>query len=251
LAAERTRKRIDLLEATERELVKVVRATEREKRPLRGAGKIGQRVGRVLGRFKMAKHFIVTITETQFTFRRNEHKIAEEQRLDGVYVIRTSVEQEKLDPQAAVRAYKRLSRVERAFRSCKSIDLQIRPIRHRLAERVRAHVLLCMLAYYVEWHMREALAPILFQDHDKDSAQADVQSIVKPAKRSKAALEKTQALRTSEDLPVHSFRTLLRDLATIGKNHVLPKLRDARPFTQLTQPTATQSRALALLNVTL
>ena len=174
LAAERARKREDLLHATERELDTIVTATQRPKRRLQGQDKIGLRVGRVLQRFKVAKHFLVTITDDGFTYRRDVNRIAQEAALDGVYVIRTSVAETDLDAEDTVRAYKAVSEVERAFRSYKTVDLRVRPIYHYLADRVRAHVLLCMLAYYVEWHMRQALAPLLFDDEDADAAEAHV-----------------------------------------------------------------------------
>ena len=166
LAAERQRKRQELLAATEKELEPIVAATRRPKNPLRGAAAIGVRVGKVINRYKVAKHFVTTITDESFSFQRNEAGIAEEQQLDGLYIVRSNVEPEQFDAAQTVRAYKDLAKVERAFRSLKTVDLQVRPIHHRRADRVRAHVLLCMLAYYVEWHMRQALKPLLFDDHD-------------------------------------------------------------------------------------
>ena len=162
LAEERARKRQDLLKATEKELAQIAAATQRAKRPLRGQSAIGLRVGRVLGRFKMSKHFRIRIEDSGFHYERDQKRIDEESALDGIYVIRTSVSSEKLSSSDAVRCYKRLSGVERAFRSLKTVDLKIRPVHHRLEKRVRAHVLLCMLAYYVEWHMRRDLAPRFF-----------------------------------------------------------------------------------------
>ena len=148
-----------------------------------------------------------------------------------------------------MRAYKRLSTVERAFRSLKTVDLKVRPVFHRTAERVRAHVLLCMLAYYVEWHMRQRLRPLLFDDHDPAAAEAARTSIVAPARVSDAAREKACGKRTADGLPVHSFRTLLGDLATIARNHVVPRLPGAEPFDVLTRPTALQREAFELLGV--
>ena len=162
LAAERQRKRQELLAATEKDLAPIAAATTRQNRLLRGAAEIGMRVGKVINRHKMAKHFVTTITDDTFTYRRDEDKIAAEEQLDGLYIVRSNVEPEQFDAAQTVRAYKDLSKVERAFRSLKSVDLKVRPIHHRRADRVRAHVLLCMLAYYVEWHMRHALAPLLF-----------------------------------------------------------------------------------------
>ena len=183
LAVERARKREDLLQATERELEKVAAATRREKRALRGQDKIGLRVGKLLGRFKMAKHFEITITQTTFAYARKTEAIAAEARLDGIYVLRTSVSNQVLGAKDTVRAYKDLAKVERAFRCLKTVDLHVRPIHHRLEQRVRAHVLLCMLAYYVEWHMRRAWAPLLFGEDDPVGAATRRASPVKPATR--------------------------------------------------------------------
>ena len=251
LAGERTRKRNELLAATERELDKIVAATSRSVRPLRGKEKIGLRVGQVLGRFKMGKHFILDIQENGFSYTRNACGISEEAALDGFYVIRTSVPPAELSSEAAVAAYKQLSTVERAFRSYKSVDLKVRPIHHRLAPRVRAHVFLCMLAYYVEWHMRKALAPILFDDHDPQEGKNARLSIVAPAQRSPAAKRKARLKRTDDYFPVHSFRTLLKDLGTLTINRVQPKMPKAEPFDKFTTPTPVQQRALNLLGVKL
>lgn len=179
LAAERARKREDLLKATEKQLEEIAAATRRAKRPLRGKHVIGLRVGRVLGRFKVGKHYQITIQEDSFQYQRKADSIEREKKLDGIYVIRTNVPAASLPPAEVVRSYKQLSGVERAFRSLKTVDLHVRPIHHRLAPRVRAHVLLCMLAYYVEWHMRGKLAPLLFDDHDKAAAQGRRDSVVK------------------------------------------------------------------------
>jgi transposase len=166
LSEERTRKREDLLQATEKELEKVAAATRRQKRPLRGKHTIGLRVGRVLGRFKVGKHYQIHIEEDGFRYARRAESIEREKKLDGIYVIRTNVPTESMPASDVVRSYKQLSGVERAFRSLKTVDLHVRPIHHRLADRVRTHVFLCMLAFYVEWHMRNKLAPLLFEDHD-------------------------------------------------------------------------------------
>jgi transposase len=251
LAAERARKRADLLHATEHELEKIVTATQRPKRRLKGQDKIGLRVGRVLQRFKMAKHFQVTITEAEFTYGRDEERIAQEAALDGVYIIRTSVPDTTLDAEDTVRAYKALSEVERAFRSYKTVDLRVRPIYHYLADRVRAHVLLCMLAYYVEWHMRQALAPMLFDDDNKAAAEAQRASVVAPAQPSAKARRKASRQRTDAGEPGHSFQTLLADLATIVKNRIEPKIVGAQPFDQVTRPTPLQQKVLDLLRVRL
>ena len=249
LAAERQRKRDELLAATEAELEPIVTATRRENRPLRGAAAIGLRVGKVINRYKMAKHFVTEITAERFTYRRNEAKIATEGQLDGIYIVRSNVEPERFDAAQTVRAYKDLPKVERAFRSLKSVDLKVRPLHHRRADRVRAHVLLCMLAYYVEWHMRRALAPLLFDDHDPAAAERQRTSIVAPARRSPAALAKARRKRTKDDLPVHSFRTLLTDLGTLAANTMQVAGSDAT-FTLQTQPTPLQQRCFELLGVT-
>ncbi len=249
LAEERRRKRTELLEATEVELEKVRAATTRASRPLRGQDKIALRVGKVLNRFKVAKHFVLDIAEEHFSFQRDAQRIAAETALDGLYVIRTSVPATVFDAEHTVRTYKSLSSVEQAFRSFKSVDLKVRPIFHHLADRVRAHVLLCMLAYYVEWHMRRALAPMLFDDDDRAGGEAKRVSIVAPAQISERARAKATSKRTEDDEPVHSFQTLLSDLATIVKNRIVPKLSGAQPLDQITRPTPLQQRALDLLKV--
>jgi len=251
LAEERKRKREDLLQATEKELEKVAAATRRVKHPLRGESRIGLRVGRVLGHFKMGKHFKLDITNTRFAYERDQVGIAEEAALDGIYVIRTSVAAEKLSPEDTVLSYKRLAHVERAFRSLKTVDIKLRPIHHHLETRVRAHVLICMLAYYVEWHMRQALAPILFDDDDRAAAAKSRISPVAKAHRSTKAERKAQTKLTPDGTPVHSFQTLLRDLATVVKNRVQPKDPSAKPFEMITTPTPLQQRALDLLGVSL
>ena len=248
LAAERQRKRQELLAATERDLAPIAAATRRENQPLRGAAAIGVRVGKVINRYKMAKHFVTEITDDRFTFCRNEEKIATEKQLDGIYIVRSNVEPERFDAVETVRAYKDLSKVERAFRCFKSVDLKVRPLHHRRADRVRAHVLLCMLAYYVEWHMRQKLAPLLFDDHDPQAGQQRRRSVVAPAKRSPAALAKASRKRTADDLPVHSFRTLLTDLGTLTVNTLQVADTGAR-FPLQTQPTEVQQRCFELLGV--
>ena len=248
LAAQRQRKRNELLQATAKDLEPIVAATRRPNDPLRGAAAIGVRVGTVINRYKVAKHFVITITDETFTFHRNEARIGEEQQLDGLYIVRSNVEAEQFDAAQTVRAYKDLSKVERAFRSLTSVDLKVRPIHHRRADRVRAHVLVCMLAYYVEWHMRHALAPLLFDDHDPAAAEQQRPSVVQQAKRSPAARAKAGCKRTAEDLPVHSFRTLLSDLGTLTANTMRVADRGAT-FTLLTQPTPVQQRCFELLGV--
>jgi hypothetical protein len=249
LAAERARKRDDLLAATEGDLAKIQAATTRVRRPLRGEAAIALKVGAVLGRRKVAKHFRLTISEETLSFVRDEAAIAAEAALDGFYVLRTSVPANDLDAGAAVLAYKSLAQVERAFRSLKSIDLDIRPVHHRLAGRVRAHVFLCMLAYYVQWHMRRKLAPLLFEDHDRPAAAAARTSPVASAQVSAAARAKARARKTEDGKPVHSFRTLVADLATLTRNTV--RFGDNLPMTVLSRSTPLQQRAFDLLAVAL
>jgi len=251
LAEERTRKRGELLEATERELAKIAAATARAKRPLRGQARIALRVGTVLGRRKVGKHFTLEITDTSFRATRNEAIIAQEAALDGIYVLRTSVAADRLATAEAVRSYKRLASIERAFRSLKTVDLKVRPIHHRKADRVRAHVFLCMLTYYVEWHMRRALAPMLFEDDDPAAAEAERRSVVAPAQRSPRAKAKALTKRTEEGEPVHSFQSLLRHLRTIVKDRMRVKSDAAIEFDKITTPTPLQQRALDLLGVSL
>jgi len=251
LAAERARKRGELLEATERELAQIAAATQRATRPLRGQARIALRVGKVLGRRKVGKHFTLEITDTSFRAARDEAAIAREAALDGVYVLRTSLAADRLPTAEAVRSYKRLAAIERAFRSLKTVDLKVRPIHHRKADRVRAHVFLCMLAYYVEWHMRRAWAPMLFDDDDPAAAEAERRSVVAPAQRSPRAKAKALTKRTDEGEPVHSFQSLLRHLRTIVKDRMRLKADPAIEFDKTTTPTPLQQRALDLLGVSL
>ena len=249
LAEERRRKREELLEESELELQKIVAATQRERNPLKGRDKIGLRVGRVLGRFKMGKHFRLEIEDDSFSYERDQRSIDQEAALDGIYVIRTSVPQPELSAEQAVSCYKRLSKVERAFRSLKTVDLKVRPINHHLSDRVRAHVLICMLAYYVEWHMRQALSPLLFDDDDRQTAQSLRRSFVAPSQRSPRALRKAATKRTEDGMPVHSFHTLLDDLATVAKNRIKPTGLNVEPFDKVTTPTPLQQKAFDLLAV--
>ncbi len=251
LAEERKRKREDLLVATEKELQKIHAATSRQRAPLRGKDKIGVRVGRVLGRFKVAKHFLYEITDDSFQYQRDQDNIAAEALLDGLYVLRTTVADQKMGHEEIVRSYKRLCQIERAFRSIKTVDLHVRPINHRLAKRVRAHVFICMLAYYLEWHMRQSLAPILFDDHDRPAAEAERRSVVAPARRSPAAQSKALRKVTDDDQPVQSFHDLLDNLGTIVRDTVRPKNTDLPPFPKVTKATAIQQRAFDLLGVSL
>ena len=251
LAAERARKRAVLLQATEGLLDRIVTATQRDKRRLTGQDKIGMRVGKVIGQYKMAKHFELDIAETSFSYRRKPESIAAEAALDGLYIVRTSLPATELDATQTVRAYKSLSAVERAFRSFKTVDLKVRPIYHYASDRVRAHIFLCMLAYYVEWHMRARLKPLLFDDDDPDAAAAARTSVVAPAEVSPSAKDKARRKQTAAGLPVHSFRTLLDDLATVAKNRVVARLPNAEPFDLITRPTALQREAFKLLDVRL
>ena len=247
LAEQRTRKRDDLLAATEKELAPIAAATQRDKRPLRGRDTIALRVGKVINKFKMAKHFSITITEDSFTFTRNQHDIAAEAALDGIYVLRTNLPAHTLDHDDVVLRYKGLEDVERFFRALNS-ELDVRPIRHRLADRVRAHMFLRMLSYYISWHMKQALAPILFYDNDKPGAAAKRADPVAAAQRSDQALTKAARKRTQDGVAVHSFTSLLADLATICANHIQPA-HDMPAFTMITTPTPLQRQAFELLGV--
>lgn len=238
-----------LLQKTEAELEKVVEATLREKRALKGADQIGIRVGKVINKYKVGKFFELKITDNSFSYSRQLQQLKVAAALDGLYVIRTSVKAEVLDATSTVKAYKSLSQVEQAFRSYKTMDLKVRPIYHHLEERVKAHVFLCMLAYYVEWHMKQALAPILFHDEDETAVNWDG---VSPIKRSKKALSKVSRKKTLDNLPVHSFSTLMADLGTITLNTIRSQLEGADLiFSKITQPTPIQQKALDLLGVSL
>ena len=250
LRGQRRAKREALLQATEKELDKIVAATGRARKPLRGEAAIGQRVGRVLGRFKMAKHFKVTIAHNAFGYSRDTGRIAQEAHLDGICVIRTSVSADAINAPDAVRAYKRLARVERAFRCLKSVDLKVRPIHHRLAGRVRAHVFLCVLAYYVEWHMRRAWAPLLFAEDDPGNARRRQGSPVRPSAPSDSARRKAATRLTARGHPAHHFRGLLEHLATLTRNTIQAHGCE-HTFEQLTVPTDLQRTALNLLKAPL
>jgi len=249
LAAQRTRKRQELLAATERDLARIQAAVARKRKPLRGAAQIALAVGAVIEQHKMRKHFELAITDYSFGFARKTADIAAEAATDGIYIVRTGLPADVLDDAATVRSYKSLSQVERAFRCIKTVDLHVRPIYHWLADRVRAHVFLCMLAYYLEWHMRQKLAPMLFDDTDKEAAEAARASVVAPAQRSEAAIRKQTTGVTPDGLPVHSFRTLLADLATLTRNTIVTAIAPALPLTVLARPTAVQRRACELLEV--
>lgn len=245
LADERARKRQDLLAATEAKLAAIKARVEGGR--LDGKDKIGLAVGAVLDRRKMAKHFILAIADGAFSFERNPERIEKEAALDGLYVLRTNVASSVLSPEAAVLAYKSLALVEQAFRTIKSIDIEVRPIHHRLAGRVRAHVFLCMLAYYVVWHMRQVLAHTLFDDHDKQAAAAARTSPVAKAKPSPAAKAKARTKRTENGAPVHSFRTLMDDLGTLTRNTV--RSGNLEPFVIAARPTPLQRAAFEALGV--
>jgi len=247
LAEKRARKRQDLLAATEKELTPIAAATGRAKRALRGKDKIALRVGKVINHYKMAKHFTLTITDESFTFTRNTEAIAAEAALDGIYVLRTSLPEHTLGRDDVVLRYKNLADVERFFRTLNT-ELDVRPIRHRLADRVRAHMFLRMLSYYISWHMKAALAPILFVDNDKPAAAAKRANPVAAAQRSDQALTKAARKRTPEDTPVHSFTSLLADLATLCANQIQPA-DDMPAFTMPTSPTPLQRRAFELLDL--
>jgi hypothetical protein len=247
LAEERARKRGELLDATAADLTKIAEATQRARNPLRGEQAIALRVGRVIERFHMAKHFELTITETTLHWRRKDEGIAAEAALDGLYVIRTSLPEEQLDGPAAVAAYKSLANVERAFRSIKTVDLNVRPVFHYSEQRVRAHVFLCMLAYYVEWHMRARLKPMLFDDEHLDEASASRASPVLKAVRSEQAKAKDASKHADDGLPLHSFRTLLRDLGTLTYNVARTGANPNATIVITSRPTPVQDKAFRLL----
>jgi DDE family transposase len=248
LEAERARKRASLLAAAEADLAKIAAACTRARAPLRGKDKIAVRVDRVLSRRKVAKHFTTEITDDSFSYARDQDSIHAEAQLDGIYVLRTSVAASDLDSPEVVSSYKALAQVERAFRAFNT-DLDIRPIRHRTEDRVRAHVFLRMLSYYLSWHMQARLAPLLFTDDDKPAAQAARHSPAAPAARSPRALAKAATKQTPGDLPVHSFATLLADLGTICLNQIQPADPALPGFRLVTTPTTLQRQALELLGV--
>jgi hypothetical protein len=263
LAIERARKRRELLEATETDLARIKAAVDRKRNPLRGKAEIGMAVGAVIGRRKMAKPFELAIEDASFSFCRKEAEIAAEAALDGLYVIRTSLPKDAMTAADAVSAYKSLSQVERAFRrdacliaaskrrSLKTVDLEIRPIHHWLSDRVRAHVFLCMLSYYVEWHMRRKLAPMLFDDEDKEAVLSTRTSPVAKATRSERAKAKDAGKRADDGRPVHSFQTLIADLGTLCLNEAVTAANPNYAATMTTRPTPLQQKALDLLGVSL
>lgn len=242
LAEDRARKRTELLQATEQELDKVVEAVAAGR--LKTAAAIGERVGRILNKYKVGKHFLREVAEGTFSYRRDRARIDAEAALDGLYVIRSNVASTTLSSEGLVRSYKSLSRVERAFRTMKSVDLQVRPVHHRLADRVRAHIFLCLLAYYVRWHLERRWASLLYRDEHPPL----LEDPVAPARRSASALEKVHTGRRADGSPVYSFRALLNELATLTKNTVrLPGSEVT--FDKLSLPTPIQAEALRLLHL--
>lgn len=249
LAQERARKREEIMAAAEHKLDAIAAATRRPQRPLRDPQRINYRIGAVLEPKKVGKYFRWQLTAAGLTYERDAERIARDAALDGIYVLRTSLPAGRLDAAQTVRSYKQLAWLERAFRILKSIDLELRPIHHRLASRVRAHVLICLLAYYVEWHLRRAWAALLFDDEQR--GQPHAASPVAPAQRSAGALSKARSKRTAAGLPVQSFRDLLRNLATITKNRIQPTRNSFPPFDIVTRPTALQRHALELVGLKL
>jgi transposase len=249
LAEERGRKRDALLAATEQLLEKLQREVRRRTKSPLSAADIGKKLGRIINRFKMGKHFETTIADGRFEYARRIEAIEREAALDGLYVIRTSEPRSSLSAPDTVRCYKNLAQVERAFRTLKGVDLQIRPIRHRTADRVRAHVFICLLAYYVEWHMRQALAPLLFDDEEL-AVERNTRDPVAPAEPSDSAQRKKSDRRTGEGLPLHSFSTLMAELATRCRHRCRLKLDSQSPIIyQDTEPTTLQARALELIRL--
>jgi hypothetical protein len=245
LATERARKREALLSATETELEEVAAACRRERRPLRGKDAIALKVGKVVGRHKMAKHFVLDVAEDSFSFSRNEASIAEEAALDGISVLRTTIREGELDAAGVISAYKDLSGVERDFRSMKAIDVDIRPVHHRLEDRVRAHAFLCFLATYLTFHLRATLAPLTFLDTERPGRSDPVA----PAPRSASARQKDATNKNAEDAEVRGFRELLEHLGTLTRNTMRVVGGEGVTFELLATPTPTQRRVFELLGV--
>jgi transposase len=247
LEEERGRKRRELIEATEKQLAKIAKqVARRTKKPMKAA-EIGLKVGKLLGRYKMGKHFQYTIGEGTFAWSRREESIQQEAKLDGIYVIRTNEAAECLSAEDTVRSYKSLSQVERAFRSLKGIDLLVRPIRHRSEDRVPAHIFLCLLAYYVEWHMRRAWAPLLFEDEELPE-QRRRRDPIQPAASSESAKKKKATHQTTDGFPVHSFQTLMAELAGRARVTYGLQLDSSSPtFKQVPEPSPLQAKAYQLL----
>ena len=249
LADERARKREDLLAATARDLSRISLAVQRKRGPLRGKAEIGIAVSAVLDKHKVAKHFEVTIGDASLAFRRNPDSIAREVRFDGIYVVRTSVPAEAMAAAETVQAYKDLARVERAFRCLKTVDLEIRPVRHWMADRVRAHVFLCMLAYHVEWHLRHALAPLLFHDAEIAAARAERRSPVRKTEPSRSAKAKKATRRNDDGQPVMAFADLMDHLGTLARNTLSAPLQDNRSIVLYSTPTRLQEAAFERLGI--
>ena len=249
LVAEKNKiRRAELIEKTEEELNKIVLATTREKRKLKGLEKIGLRVGKVINKFKVGKYFDLDISEEKFNYQRKEEVIAQEEKLDGIYIIRTSVSSEEMDSLSTVKNYKSLSKVEFAFRCYKMIDLKVRPIYHYKSERVKGHIFLCMLAYYVEWHMKEKLKSMLFEDEELEVISEENLNFV----TSKSAKEKKKKKRNKENDKIHSFRTLLENLGTITLNKIRVDLNGKEiEFEKVTKPTLLKEKILKLLDISL
>ncbi|HEX2662956.1 MAG TPA: IS1634 family transposase, partial [Candidatus Acidoferrum sp.] len=251
LEQERKRKREELLEATEKNLEKIRREVERRKKKPLTADAIGVKVGKVLGRYKMGKHFRYEIGENQFTWSRRQESIQQEAQLDGIYVLRTSEPAERLSAEDTVRSYKSLAEVERAFRCLKGVDLLVRPIRHRTEERVPAHIFLCLLAYYVEWHLRRAWAPLLYEDEERWQ-QRQRRNPVLSAQPSESAQRKKRTHQTADGLPLHSFHGLLQELASRArvtyalKSGASPE-KSSLTFEQVPEPNPVQARAYDLI----
>ena len=240
-----------MLEKTEEILVKIQEATKRSKNPYHGKDRLGRRVQREAGKYKMLKHFTLTIEEKSFDFARNEESITKESAVDGYYIIRAGrISEEEMKSEDLVNAYKKLTEVERAFRTLKSIDLRLRPIYHREEEMVRAHLFLCMIAYYVEWHMREALAPMLFIDEHKEQVRERRTSPVEPMIKSGEAQRKAEEKTDAEGHPLHSFQTLMEHLRGVVRNRIEPGIKGIPAFVKVTVPDAVQRRALELLGLT-
>lgn len=248
----RATKREELLLATEKDLEKIREATQLARNPLRGQDRIGLHVGKILDRHHVGKHFeLTTITDDSFSWKRNAEKIQDEAALDGLYVIRTSLAKSVMSPEKSVEAYKSLATVERAFRSLKTVDLEIRPIYHRLSDRVKSHVFLCMLSYYAEWQMKQKLAPLLFAEEDREGAKKARPDIVSPSVASPTTQKKARLHVTEEGLSVQTFGGLLEDLGTLVRNVMQAGKDTAARFAMLTISTPFQQKALELLGVSL
>jgi len=247
LAKRRKKRREALLQATEKLLTEIAKKVERKNKPLRGKDLIGVETGKIINKKKMAKHFILTIEDNTFTFDRNEEKIRTEAAIDGLYVIRSSVDKARMTDPELVANYKNLEMVERAFRSLKSIDLNVRPIYHHLDARVRAHIFICMLAYHIEHHMRRQLAPLLFADEQKETT-ANRDNVVNPVKRSESAQKKDQTHRTPDGkYPISSFRDIIKTLSAITRSRVKVKGHKKGDFKTTSTPNIYQRKILELL----